>query len=74
MAQINLLPWRAALREQRKKEFWAIIGLVLAAAVVLSGFVWAIFDHALSEQQQANQHITDENAKLDSQLKSLDGL
>jgi len=74
MAQINLLPWRAALREQRKKEFWAIIGLVLAAAVVLSGFIWAIFDHALSAQQQANQHITDENAKLDSQLKSLDGL
>ncbi len=74
MAQINLLPWRAAQREERKKEFITINVAVFLLAVVIAGLVWALFDHKLTGQQEANQHISAENAKLDSQLKSLDGL
>ncbi|MDE2420827.1 MAG: PilN domain-containing protein [Gammaproteobacteria bacterium] len=74
MAQINLLPWREAQREERKKEFITINIAVFLLAAVLAGLTWMVFDHVLSGQQQANQQITTENARLDAQLKSLDGL
>ena len=33
MAKINLLPWREALREQRKKEFISIYNLAHCSTV-----------------------------------------
>lgn len=72
--KINLLPWRNALREQRKKAFMmnlALAGIVGALAV---GGAWTYFSQQLSEQNDVNQMITQENAKLDEQLKALEGL
>jgi type IV pilus assembly protein PilN len=36
MAHINLLPWREARREELKRAFLSILGLVVAAAVVVT--------------------------------------
>ena len=74
MAQINLLPWREALREERKKEFLTINVAIFLLAAVLSGLVWMMFNHILSDQQEANAQVTAANAQLDEQLKSLSGL
>ncbi len=74
MAQINLLPWREAQREERKKEFLTINVAIFLLAAVLSGLVWMIFNHILDDQQQANTQVTSANAQLDEQLKSLSGL
>lgn len=74
MARINLLPWRDALREKRKKEFIAIcIGAALIGvlAVVLA---WFFYDQKLQDQEQANQLVISTNQNLDVQLKSLEGL
>lgn len=74
MAQINLLPWREALREERKKEFLTINVAIFLLAAVLSGLIWMFFNHILSDQKQANAQVTAANAQLDTQLKSLSGL
>jgi type IV pilus assembly protein PilN len=74
MAQINLLPWREARREERKKEFLTINVAIFLLAAVLSGLIWMIFSHILSDQQQANAQISTANTQLDEQLKSLSGL
>ncbi|GAC1372553.1 MAG: PilN domain-containing protein [Aquirhabdus sp.] len=74
MAQINLLPWREAQREERKKEFLTINIAIFLLGAVLSGLVWMFFSHILSDQQQANAQVTAANAQLDEQLKSLSGL
>ncbi len=74
MAQINLLPWREAQREERKKEFLTINVAIFFLAAVLSGLVWMIFNHILDDQQQANTQVTSANTQLDEQLKSLSGL
>lgn len=74
MAQINLLPWREALREERKKEFLTINVAIFLLAAVLSGLIWMFFNHILTDQQEANAQVSAENAKLDSQLESLSGL
>ena len=74
MAKINLLPWREALREQRKKEFFAISGAVALLGVVLSGLIWLFFNNQLQYQNDANQVVVAANQQLDRQLKELDGL
>ena len=74
MAKINLLPWRAELREQRKKEFITINVAIFLLAVVCSGLVWMFFNSKLNDQMTANQQITSANAALDARLKDLDGL
>ncbi len=74
MAKINLLPWRAELREKRKKHFIILSSVIGLIAVLCVGGVWYYFDAKLQDQMQANQRIIDTNANLDTQLKSLDGL
>lgn len=74
MAKINLLPWREALREQRKKEFISISIGVFLLGLVLSALIWAFFNQRLNDQQQANQLVQTANGQLDIQLKALDGL
>jgi type IV pilus assembly protein PilN len=74
MAKINLLPWREALREQRKKEFISISVGVFLLGLVLSALAWAFFNQRANDQQQANQVIQQANTQLDVQLKTLDGL
>ncbi len=74
MAKINLLPWRDALREQRKREFQfvsigvAIIGVLAVVAMYM------FFAQKLHDEEQANQSIVTANQAMDAQLKSLDGL
>ena len=74
MAKINLLPWRAELREQRKKEFITINVAIFLLAVVCGGLVWMFFNSKLNDQKTANQQITSANTALDARLKDLDGL
>ena len=74
MAKINLLPWREALREQRKKEFFAISAAVALLGVVLSGLIWLFFNNQLQDQNDANQTVVAANQQLDRQIKELDGL
>ncbi len=74
MAKINLLPWREALREQRKKEFFAISSAIALLGVVLSGLIWLFFNNQLQDQNEANQTVVAANQQLDRQLKELDGL
>ncbi|MEN3979709.1 PilN domain-containing protein [Acinetobacter sp. CWB-B33] len=74
MAKINLLPWRDALREKRKKEFIAICIGAFFIGVLGVGSTWLYFDNRLQDQEQANQLIVSTNQNLDIQLKSLEGL
>lgn len=71
---INLLPWRAELREKRKKEFQtrSVLAGLLGVAAVFAGFMY--FSQQLEQQQQVNEMIVAENAKLDTELKALEGL
>ena len=74
MAKINLLPWREALREQRKKEFISISIGVFLLGLVLSALAWAFVNQRLNDQQQAIQLVQTANSELDVRLKALDGL
>ena len=68
MIRLNLLPWREALRRERKQQFQRQLGLVavLALSVVLAIFM--VNAGLLNAQIERNQLLTAENAKLDASI------
>ena len=74
MARINLLPWRAERREQRKREFFMQLGVAAAAAVALV-ILWMLFmDARIGNQNDRNQYLTDEIKQLDSKIAEIKDL
>jgi type IV pilus assembly protein PilN len=74
MPRINLLPWRAALRQQRKKEFFAAL---LGAAVVGMGLVYVTkltVEGWVSNQLNRNTILQNEIGELDKQIAEIKGL
>lgn len=74
MAQINLLPWREQLREERKQRFVAAMGasLLVAGALIFLGGQY--FNAAIDQQGARNGFIKKEIAVLDSRIKEIKDL
>ncbi|MFC7298393.1 PilN domain-containing protein [Herminiimonas aquatilis] len=74
MIRINLLPHREEKRKQRKKEFVAmmLLSAILGALIVIA--VGGYFSSQLSEQEQRNTFIRNENARLDEEIKEVASL
>lgn len=74
MIRINLLPHREEKRKQRKKEFVAMLLLsaIVGALIVIA--VGGYFANQLSEQEQRNNFIKTENARLDEEIKEVASL
>ncbi|KMT55897.1 PilN domain-containing protein [Pseudomonas fildesensis] len=74
MTRINLLPWRQALAERRRKYF---LMLLLAFACVALAAVWLadqVIDQAIDRQVTRNNHVGKEVTVLDSRIKTIDDL
>lgn len=71
MAKINLLPWRQAYREEKKREFLGIIfGVGLVAA--FGAYIWvSSVQSAIENQNARNQLLNMEITKLDAQVKEI---
>lgn len=74
MARINLLPWREDLREERKREFFVILGGV----VIIAGGILFLYDRfvrgEVSYQQARNDYIRAEIVALDARVESINTL
>lgn len=71
MARINLLPWRAWQRRQRRQRF--LLGLVLAVIVAIGVVFWAnrLLAGAISGQQARNDYLRHEVAVLNQKLETI---
>ncbi len=71
MPSINLLPWRQALRQRRRKEF--LFGIV--GAVVLAGLITLIASFTVSSmidsQNRRNELLKAEIAELDKAIEQI---
>ena len=74
MIKINLLPHREEKRKQRKNAFFAMLGLSAAVGLLLVLVVGAFFANSISNQSERNQFITQENKRLDGEIKEIAGL
>jgi type IV pilus assembly protein PilN len=66
--RINLLPHREMRRERRKKDFVGLIVLTAIAGAVTAFAGGMAINQQISSQQERNDYITAENAKLDVQI------
>lgn len=74
MAQINLLPWRETLREERKRKFLALIVLVLLASVAMVLGADRYVRGAIANQQARNEYLMSEIRVLDEQVAEISQL
>jgi len=71
MTRINLLPWREALRNERKRQFTSI---VFGAVVLMSVIVFFIFmqiEGDIDDQNLRNSFLEAEIAKVDDRIKEI---
>lgn len=74
MAQINLLPWREELRQEKKKEFLVQLAGVCMFAIVIC-FLWVqSVESSISSQLQRNQILEGEIAVLQKQVVEIKDL
>ena len=74
MARINLLPWRAERRKQRQREFYTMLGVAAAVGVVLSLLLYFHYDMQISGQNERNDYLQAEIAKVKEQNKEIERL
>lgn len=74
MARINLLPWREERRKARQKEFIGMLGLAVAAGVLLSFLIVSFYSGRISSQTARNEYLRGEIAKVDGQIKEIEAL
>jgi type IV pilus assembly protein PilN len=71
---INLLPWRADLRRQRKKEFFARILLALFSTVLIMLSVHLQINRTIDRQARRNEFLQSEIRVLDQKIKEIQNL
>jgi len=71
MPRINLLPWRAELRAQRRNQFFVAMGgaAVLAGVLLLASYF--VFDGMIGGQRDRNEFLKAEIAALDKQIEEI---
>ncbi len=71
MILINLLPHREERRKRRKIAFFAGLGAAAVAGLLIVGAWYAIVDGLTKAQEERNQFLKSEIAKLETQIKDI---
>ncbi len=71
MILINLLPHREETRKRKKIAFFVGLGAAAAAGLAIVGGWYVIVDQLKAAQQERNQFLTAEIAKLDKEIKDI---
>jgi len=72
--KINLLPWRAELREEKKKEFLTILFGFAMVGVLIFGIWYLTLEGMISYQQLRNQKLQNEISLLDKKVEEITAL
>jgi type IV pilus assembly protein PilN len=68
---INLLPHREERRRRRKIAFFAGLGVAAIAGLAIVGVWYLVVQQLITGQQERNQFLQAEIAKLDAQIKDI---
>jgi type IV pilus assembly protein PilN len=74
MANINLLPWRERLREERKKQFFITLGITLAFAGVILGIGHLYINSSISNQTARNNYLSEQITLVDAKIAEIRNL
>lgn len=71
MPSINLLPWRQALRQRRKKEFFIGLGAAVALAALVALLTHLTVSSMIDAQHRRNDLLKAEIAELDKAIEQI---
>jgi len=71
MTRINLLPWREALRKERKRQFMSILGGASLLMLAIIGYVHIHVSGMIDYQNSRNKFLQTEITKVDSKIKEI---
>lgn len=74
MILINLLPHREATRKRQKDQFFTQLGLSALLGGVICGAVFTWYQGQIAAQQERNQFLQSEIAKLEEEIKDIANL
>lgn len=74
MTRINLLPWREERRQEQKKAFGVLAGLVLLLAGAVVGLIHIQMNSKIDYQLDRNRFMTNEIATLDKEIAEIRNL
>lgn len=74
MILINLLPHREEKRRQRKRAFFAALGLSAVLGLLVVGIWYAVLQQMTAAQQARNEFLKAEIARLEVQIKDIANL
>jgi type IV pilus assembly protein PilN len=74
MPRINLLPWRADERKERKVAFTVALGVSALAAGVVTFAVYLMYGSMIDAQEVRNAQLRTEIKKLDKQIEEINDL
>ncbi|WP_227815759.1 PilN domain-containing protein [Nitrogeniibacter aestuarii] len=71
MIRINLLPHREEARRQRRNNFYALVGAMALAGVVIGAIVSFAIGEVIDAQEKKNNFLRTEIAKLDKDIAEI---
>ena len=71
MAQINLLPWREARRQELKREFLGTLALVLGLGIGLVLLADRVVNSQIDHQNARNQYLSENIKELDKAVEEI---
>lgn len=71
MTRTNLLPWREALRKERKRQFVSVIGGAVFLMLALVGYVHVHVSGMIEHQNQRNSFVENEIAQVEKKIKEI---
>lgn len=71
MVQINLLPWREQVKQEKKTQFGILIAAVVVLAIICLIFTRFYYKSIISNQLARNQYLQQQLEKEQTQLTSL---
>lgn len=74
MTRINLLPWREARRKEQRRQFFTAAGGAAAVMVVIIFYIHVHIGGLIDHQNQRNNFLETEIAKLDRKIAEIKDL
>jgi type IV pilus assembly protein PilN len=71
---INLLPHREERRKRSRQHFFVLGGATAVVGALIVGAVYTYYEKWIEDQNQRNQYIKNENAKLDKEIAEIQKL
>ena len=74
MAHINLLPWREKIRQERKNQFYMLLGAAAAVAITVGVTIHLSISTMIDQQGTRNHFLTQHLTTLDKEIKNIRSL